>query len=72
MLKSATLCQIWQVIEQIQAQIILKLSDSELVQKIMEQLKSTLTLNTSEFNAVQGYVRLKVPLIRDLAEARQV
>ena len=72
MLKSATLCQIWQVIEQIQAQIILKLSDSELVQKIMEQLKSTSALNTSEFNAVQGYVRLKVPLIRDLAEARQV
>ena len=72
MLNSATLCQIWQAIEQIQSQIILKLGDSELVQKIMIQLESTLALSPSELNAVQGYIRLKVPLIRDLAEARQV
>lgn len=70
MLNSSALSHIWHIVEQTQARIILELSDSELIRKIKEKLEATVFLSVSELNAAQNYIRSRIPLIRDLAEAR--
>lgn len=70
MLPSSTIRQIWLIIEHTQAQLILELSDSDLVQKIQKKLAVRGFLSDAELNKAQTYIYSRLPLIRDLAQIR--
>jgi hypothetical protein len=69
--KSSTLRQIWSVIEENQANVILGLCDAELVRRLLIQLDRKQTLSIEESGIVQTYLYSRTNLIRDLALARQ-
>jgi len=69
---SSTLRQIWSVIEETHASLILKLSDAELLQQLLIQLVDKKQLNAEEVCGVRAYIYSRIPLIRDNAQARLV
>jgi len=69
--KSSMLRQIWSVIEENQANVILGLCDAELVRRLLIQLDRKQTLTIEESGMVQTYLYSRTNLIRDLALARQ-
>lgn len=70
-MKSSMLRQIWSVIEENQANVILGLCDAELVRRLLIQLDRKQTLTIEESGMVQTYLYSRTNLIRDLALARQ-
>lgn len=72
MLSSSTLRQIWLIIEQTQAQLILELDDSDLVRQAEKRLAARGFLSDAEMNKAQTYISSRIPLIRDLAQSRLV
>ncbi|MEM7591524.1 MAG: hypothetical protein AAF383_08385 [Cyanobacteria bacterium P01_A01_bin.83] len=70
MLNASKLRQIWQIIEQTQARILLELEDLELILQLQKQLETQIFLSVSELCDVRIYIRSRIPLIRDLAEVR--
>lgn len=73
-IQPSTLRQLWSVVIDTQTGILLQLSDAELVNQLVNQLVSQLSpqspLDRQEVHVLREYVRLKTPLIRDLAQAR--
>ena len=67
---SSTLRQIWSVIEETHASLLLKLSDAELLQQLLIQLADKKQLNVEEICDVRAYIYSRIPLIRDGAQAR--
>lgn len=67
---SSTLRQIWSVIEETHASLLLKLSDAELLQQLLIQLVDRKQLNVEEVCDVRAYIYSRIPLIRDDAQAR--
>jgi len=68
----STLRQIWSVIEETHASLLLKLSDAELLQQLLIQLADKKQLNVEEACDVRAYIYSRIPLIRDDAQARLV
>ena len=68
----STLRQIWSVIEETHASLVLKLSDAELLQQLLIQLVDKNQLNVEEVCEVRAYIYSRIPLIRDDAQARLV
>lgn len=69
---SSTLRQIWSVIEENHASLLLKLSDAELLQQLLIQLADKKQLDVEEVCNVRAYIYSRIPLIRDDAQARLV
>jgi hypothetical protein len=67
---STILRQIWFVIEETHASLLLKLSDTELLQQLILRLTDTKQLSTDEVSSISIYINSRLPLIRDLASAR--
>lgn len=74
MLKSSTLRQIWLINEETPDQLILELSDSDLVQQIQNRLEARGFLEDAEqdTNTVRAYIYSRLPLFRDLALSRLI
>jgi hypothetical protein len=69
--ESSTLRQVWSIIEENQANVILGLCDAELVGQLLLQLDRKKTLSIEETGRVSTYLYSRTNLIRDLALARQ-
>lgn len=68
MLDGLKLNLIWLIIEQSQESITSELSDTEIVQYLLEKIEAQLLLNTSDRSDTYFYIESRIPLIRDLAE----
>jgi hypothetical protein len=62
--------QLWSLVETTQANILLSLDDSSLVQWLLRQVHSERSLDHGELDALSAYIRSRLPLIRDLAQGR--
>lgn len=67
---SATLRQLWSAVEDTQTSILLRLSDSELIDHVIAKLDNRQPLDREEMTDVSDYLRGKTSLIRDLAQSR--
>ncbi|MCT7949724.1 hypothetical protein NG798_07985 [Ancylothrix sp. C2] len=64
--------QLWTVVEKTQANFLLTLDDASLEQWLLKQFNQEQSLNRDETNVLNGYIRSKLSLIRDLAQERQL
>ena len=62
--------QLWSLIENTQANMLLALDDSSLEQWLLRQLDERRSLNRQEADILSDYIHDKIPLIRDLAQQR--
>ncbi len=62
--------QFWTVVEQTQTTMLLNLDESTLSSSLIHQLSENYLLSAQEADACERYIRSKLPLIRDLAQAR--
>lgn len=62
--------QLWTLVETTQSQILLSLDDASLVQWLLKQLGTQRSLDRQEADLFDGYIRSRLPLIRDLAQSR--
>ncbi|MDW8202590.1 MAG: hypothetical protein RML75_15460 [Cyanobacteriota bacterium SKYGB_h_bin112] len=67
---SSTLHQLWLVVEETQTTQLLRLSDRDLIQDIIERLDHRKPLTRDEAKVVSSYLQARTPLIRDIAGAR--
>ena len=72
MINAIMLRQLWSVVEETQAMVLLKLNDTDLVRQILGQLQGRSPLTSEETRSLETYIGSKTSLIRDLAEARLV
>lgn len=63
--------QLWLLIESTQAAVLLKLDDPSLVQWLMRQLHTHVSLNSDETTVLDAYIQSRLTLIRDLAQERE-
>lgn len=63
---------IWSVIEETQANILLKLSDIELLEHLLAEFADSRQLNVEELCLVKVYIYARIPLIREDAQSRLV
>jgi hypothetical protein len=68
--ETSLLHQLWHIINETQTQIVLELDDLNLVKYISIELGKKRILSFEEDNLVRCYIAAKIPLIRDLANAR--
>ena len=62
--------QIWELIEETQSSTLLTLDDNSLVTWIVSEVDAESPLNRQEEDTYSHYVRSRLPLIRDVVEAR--
>lgn len=62
--------QLWALIETTQANVLLTLDDSNLVQWLLRQLRQERSLDNQEAYVLKDYIHSRLTLIRDLAQAR--
>ncbi len=62
--------QLWSLVENTQATTLVSLDDKNLVQWLIEQLKTNSSLSQNETNRAMDYIQSRISLIRDLAEER--
>jgi hypothetical protein len=62
--------QLWSLVENTQAATLVSLDDKNLVQWLIEQLKTNTSLSQNETNRAMDYIQSRISLIRDLAEER--
>lgn len=70
-MNSSTLRQLWTVIEETQTNVLLKLSDADLVKQLLSQLDHRKPLSGEEAGTISQYLHAKTTLIRDLAQSRR-
>jgi hypothetical protein len=63
--------QLWNVVEQTQANLLLNLNDGELVKQILQQISYREALSREETDKLSMYIHSRTSLIRDLAQERQ-
>ncbi len=66
-LNTDRLRQLWATIEEIHTHRIHSLNDTDLVQQLLHQLNSQHPLNGEESQIIINYLKLRLPLIRDMA-----
>lgn len=71
-MSSSILRQLWSLIEATQTSTLMSLDDTKLVESLMQQLEEQRLLNREETNCVSVYIRSRILLIRELAQARLV
>jgi hypothetical protein len=64
--------QLWKIVEQTQANLILTLNDGELVRQILQQISHREPLSNEETDNLVLYIHSRTSLIRDLAQGREV
>jgi hypothetical protein len=62
--------QFWNVVETTQANLLLHLDDPTLIRRLTNDLQVQRSLDLEETTAVNHYIESKLPLIRDIAQAR--
>lgn len=62
--------QLWSLIENTQASLLLDFDDSSLVNWLLDQLNTQKSLNHQESGAFSDYIRSRLALIRELAQQR--
>ena len=62
--------QLWSLIENTQASIILSLDDTTLVQWLDREFRLSRSLDNTERDVLKNYIRSRISLIRDLAAQR--
>lgn len=62
----------WSLVEASQATQLLQLDDHNLFAWLMDQLQLEQPLDRSEMISIGSYVQTKLPLVRDMAQARLV
>ena len=61
---------IWAFVETSNPGSLLKLSDSELIQKLIDEVEKASSLSPEDSQTLSEYVGLRTPLIRDLVYAK--
>jgi hypothetical protein len=59
--------QLWSLIEGPHSHWIVSLDDNSLVQWLIEQVSGEQSLDSSETNDLNRYIRTRIPLIRDIS-----
>lgn len=62
--------QFWTLVEDAQATMLLQLDDVSLSAWLMGQVERELRLDYGDVDTASHYIQSKIPLIRDLAQAR--
>ncbi len=62
--------QFWSVVEDTQAQTLLSLNETDLVDRLLGELQHQKTLTAEEYNCLCTYICVRIALIRDLAQSR--
>ena len=62
--------QLWSLIEKTQANFLLKLDDTSLVDWLLKQLEHQQALNPEEVHILSDYLNNRLSLIRDIAQQR--
>ncbi|NJK40907.1 MAG: hypothetical protein HC934_05270 [Acaryochloridaceae cyanobacterium SU_2_1] len=70
-MNSNLLRQLWDLIETTQTETLTQLDDRQLIQVLMSDLKAQSFLQEEEEVKVMAYIRSRLLLIRELAQARQ-
>ncbi|MBE9198425.1 MULTISPECIES: hypothetical protein [unclassified Nodularia (in: cyanobacteria)] len=63
--------QLWSVVENSQARILLQMDDPSLVQWLVKQTTKQASLDPNETDYLSDYIQSRLTLIRDLAYERQ-
>lgn len=71
-MNSSILRQFWSVVEATQTVTLMALDDSKLVEQLIQQLRQQYSLNSDQIDSIAVYIRSRLPLVRDLAQARQL
>lgn len=66
-MNSLTLRQFWSMVEQTQTNVLLELSDRDLMAKLQEQFEQHRYVGDVDISLLREYIQVKIPLIRDLA-----
>lgn len=61
---------LWSLVERSQSSYLLTLDDNSLVCWLLEQFAGQQSIDQAETDQLHGYIRAKIPLIRDLAQER--
>nr|WP_238361120.1 hypothetical protein [Iningainema tapete] len=69
-MNSLTLRHFWSVVEETQTSTLLKVNDADLVQQLLKQLQNRSVYTREEMSTISDYISARIPLIRDLAQAR--
>jgi hypothetical protein len=48
------------------------LDDTKLVEQLIDRLRQQYSLNSDQIDTITVYIRSRLPLVRDLAQARQL
>lgn len=62
--------QLWAVIESTQVSTLLQFDDAALVQLLLNRFKTQQAIDAQAANSLNCYIQSKLPLIRDIAEAK--
>ncbi len=62
--------QLWSIVESTHTHILLALDDLSLIDQIISQIRDEQCIDSSETDIYSSYIRSKLSLIRDLAQAR--
>lgn len=60
--------QLWSLVESSQKQWLLSLDDNSLVRCLIDQVTGKTVLDQAETARLDGYIRARIPLIRDMAQ----
>ncbi|HEY9728841.1 MAG TPA: hypothetical protein V6D50_20520 [Chroococcales cyanobacterium] len=64
--------QFWSVVEATQTVTLMALDDTKLVEQLIDRLRQQYSLNSDQIDTITVYIRSRLPLVRDLAQARQL
>lgn len=68
-MESSIIRAVWASVSAINAQILLQLSDSDLIHQIFREVDQTSALSSEDRQSVIDYISSRIMLIRDMAES---
>ncbi|HEY9825821.1 MAG TPA: hypothetical protein V6D19_10260 [Stenomitos sp.] len=68
-MNAGTLRQLWTVVEDTQPPLLLMLNDTDLIKQLLSQLQNRYMLTGEEVQMANVYLRDRLSLIRDMAQA---
>ncbi len=71
-MNSYRLRQIWRIIENTQADLLIDLDSVQLNKFLVQEIQQTVPLTTEDNAFLNTYIKSRISLIRDLAQSRQV
>lgn len=64
--------QLWSIVETAQTKMLLQMDDASLVQWLVKQTKTKVSLDSGDTDFLHDYIQARLPLIRELAYERMV